>query len=307
MALRLPSLNLLRAFEAAARHRSFSKAAEELALTPAAISQQVRALENNLGFLLFERLPRGVALTHMGAAYLPPIRQAFDDISASTAGLFGLRGESSVKLRAPMSFSVLSLAPRLARFNEEHPEIEVRLGSSLWADEVEAESYDLDIRFGGGIWSGYHSDLLITEGFAPVCSPNLDPMPQDLAEMAKGSIISVLGSEGTWLSAISLTDIEAVNSRRILRADTYLVAAQLAVAAVGAVMLPRSMAAPYIKSGQLISLTNFDFPMSGSHYLLRNEDFRRTKPEIAILQQWLVEDYQKESLVGSSIPLPLLG
>lgn len=156
MAHRLPNLNLLRAFEAAARHRSFTTAAEELSLTPAAISQQVRALENNLGFLLFERLPRGVALTHMGAAYLPPIRQAFDDISASTAGLFGLKGESSVKIRAPISFSMLNLTPRLARFNQEYPDIEVRLGSSLWADEVEAESYDLDIRFGDGNWSGFH-------------------------------------------------------------------------------------------------------------------------------------------------------
>ena len=293
MAYRLPSLNLLRAFEAAARHSSFTNAAEELSLTPAAISQQVRALESNLGFLLFERLPRGVALTQMGAAYLPPIRQAFDDISASTTGLFGLRGESSVKLRAPMSFSVLDLTPRLARFNEAYPDIQVRIGSSLWADEVEAESYDIDIRFGDGSWSGYHADLLLSEGFTPVCSPNLDPMPRDLSEMAKGKLISVLGCEGAWLNAISMTDINEVNTHRILRADTYLVAAQLAVAGSGAVMLPRSMADPYIKSGLLISLIDFDLPMSGSHYLLRKNDHRRTKPEITILQQWLVNDYQK--------------
>lgn len=294
MAHRLPNLNLLRAFEAAARHRSFTTAAEELSLTPAAISQQVRALEHNLGFLLFERLPRGVALTHMGAAYLPPIRQAFDDISASTAGLFGLRGESSVKLRAPMSFSVLNLAPRLARFNKEYPDIQVRVGSSLWADEVEAESYDIDIRFGDGNWSGYHADLLVNEGIIPVCSPNLDPLPLNIADMAKGEIISVLGSEGAWLSAKSVAGIEEVNPRRVLRADSYLVAAELAVAAAGSLMLPRGMAMTFIDNGRLISPSDIELPMKGSHFLLRKEDHRRTKPEITILQQWLISDYQKE-------------
>ena len=294
MAYRLPNLNLLRAFEASARHRSFTIAAEELSLTPAAVSQQVRALEHNIGFSLFNRLPRGVAITHMGAAYLPPIRQVFDDISASTTGLFGLRGEKTVKLRAPMSFSALNLASRLAQFNQEYPDIEVRVGSSLWADEVEAESYDIDIRFGDGNWSGYHSDLLVSEGFMPVCSPNLVPMPSNLAEMAKGKLITVMGCEGAWVNAIDLTDIEAVNPRRTLRVDSYLVAAQFAVSGAGAMMLPKSMAVPYIKSGQLVSLVDFDLPMNGSHYLLRKEDHRRTRPEISTLQQWLINDYQKK-------------
>jgi len=297
MAHRLPNLNLLRAFEAAARHRSFTTAADELSLTPAAISQQVRALENNLGFLLFERLPRGVALTHMGAAYLPPIRQAFDDISASTAGLFGLKGESSVKLRAPISFSALNLAPRLARFNQEYPDIEVRIGSSLWADEVEAESYDLDVRFGDGNWSGYHADLLINEGCIPVCSPNLDPLPHDLDSMAQGNLISVMGSEGAWLSAVNINGLTEINSKRTLRSDTYLVAAELASSGVGSMLLLKSMADFYINQGRLINPVDFELPVSQSHYLLRKEDHRRTKPEITILQQWLINDYEQNESI----------
>jgi len=292
MAHRLPNLNLLRAFEAAARHRSFTTAAEELSLTPAAISQQVRALENNLGFLLFERLPRGVALTHMGAAYLPPIRQAFDDISASTAGLFGLKGESSVKIRAPISFSMLNLTPRLARFNQEYPDIEVRLGSSLWADEVEAESYDLDIRFGDGNWSGFHADLLVNEGCVPVCSPTLDPMPHDLASMAKGKLISVMGSEGAWLSAMNISGFDETFQKRVFRADTYLVGAELAAAGGGSLFLLKSLAESYLSQGRLITPVDFELPVANSHYLLRKEDHRRTKPEITILQQWLINDYQ---------------
>lgn len=293
MAYRLPNLNLLRAFDASARHLNFTTAAKELSITPVAVSQQVRALEHNLGFLLFERLPQGVALTRMGAAYLSPIRRAFDDISASTAGLFGLSGEGSVTLRAPISFSALNLAPRLVRFKKEYPDIELEISSSLWADETIVKKCDIDIRFGDGGWSGYHADLLVSEGFTPVCSPNLDPMPRDLSEMAIGKLITVIGCEGAWSTAIRLTDIEAVNPCRILRVDTYLAAAQLAVSAVGAVMLPRSIADPYLRRGQLVSLSKADLPMEGAHYLLRKEDQSRSKPEITIFQQWLIDDYQK--------------
>lgn len=230
----------------------------------------------------------------MGAAYLPPIRQAFDDISASTAGLFGLKGESSVKLRAPISFSMLNLAPRLARFNQEYPDIEVRIGSSLWADEVEAESYDIDVRFGDGNWSGYHADLLLNEGCIPVCSPNMDPIPHDLESMAKGRLISVMGNEGAWLSAMNISGLTEMNTKRALRADSYMVAAELASSGVGSMLMLKSMAEFYIQQGRLISPVDFELPVTQSHYLLRKEDHRRTKPEITILQQWLINDYQQE-------------
>ena len=291
MAHRLPNLNFLRAFEAAARHRSFTAAAKELSLTSAAISKQIRNLESSLGFLLFERSPRSVELTRIGAAYLPSATQALDDVSASTTELFGLHGQSYVNIRAPISFSALNLAPRLARFNKEYPSIEVRISTSLWADEVEANSYDLDIRFGDGRWSGYHADLLLDEGFVAVCSPYLYPMPRDLTWMAKGKLISVIGNEGAWLNAMRLADVKAVNPRRIMRADTYLVAIQLAVSAAGALMLPKSMATSYINKGQLMNVVDFDLPMNGAHYLLRRDDDGRAKPEVAILQQWLVDDY----------------
>ena len=294
MAHRLPNLNLLRAFEAAARHSSFTAAAKELSVTPAAVSRYVQMLENSLDFSLFERLPRSVVLTRMGASYLPSVQKILDDISATTSELFGLGAESAVKIRAPISFSALNLVPRLARFHKEYPNIEVRLSTSLWADEVESERYDIDIRFGNGRWPGYHADLLLDEGFIAVCSPYLYPMPRDLAQMAKGKLISVIGDEGAWLNAMRLADIKAVNPRGITRADTYLVAVQLALSAAGALMLPRSIADPYIKSRQLISLIDFDLPMNGAHYLLRKSDHGRAKPEVAVLQQWLIDDYQKD-------------
>lgn len=292
MAHRLPNLNFLRAFEAAARHRNFTAAAKELSLTSAAISKQIQNLESSLGFLLFERLPRSVELTRMGAAYLPSARQVLDDIFASTTELFGLRGENYLNIRAPISFSALNLAPRLAQFHQEHSNIEVRINTSKWADEVEADSYDLDIRFGDGRWSGYHADLLLDEGFVAVCSPYLYPMPRNLDQMAKGKLISVVGDENAWLNALRLANIKAVDPQPIVRVDTYLLAVQLALSAAGALMLPKSIATPYIKSRQLMSLVDFDLPMNGAHYLLRRNDDGRAKPEVAVLQKWLVDDYQ---------------
>ena len=294
MAKHLPNLNLLQAFEAAARHSSFIAAAKELSLSSGVISQHIKMLENSLGFLLFERLPRRVFLTRMGASYLPSVQKLLDDISETTTELFGISGDSSsIKLRAPMSFSVISLAPRLARFIQEYPNIEVKLSSSLWPDEVEAQSYDLDIRFGTGNWPEYDSDLLLHEGFTPVCSPKLYPMPCDLAQMPKGKIISVTGSESTWLNAMRTTATKTANPSHVIWADNYLIAAQLGVLGMGALILPKSIAERYINSGQLIRVDT-DFPMNGAHYLLRKGNHGRSKPEIAILQQWLVNDYQKD-------------
>ena len=112
----LPTLTWLRAFEAAARTSSFSAAALELRLTPGAISYQIRALEAHLGFALFERLPRGVKLTPMGVAYLPPVRKAFEQLADSTVGLFGGSERGQISIHAPVSLASLWLAPQLPAF-----------------------------------------------------------------------------------------------------------------------------------------------------------------------------------------------
>jgi hypothetical protein len=130
----LPHLPWLRAFEAAARQQSFSGAAQELHVSPAAVSQQIRLLEQHLGFVLFRRLPRGVLLTDMGSAYLPSVRKAFDTLSMSTAGLFGSPGRRTLTLRCTAAFAVLWLSPRLQGFIDAHPGIDVRLFTAIWAE-----------------------------------------------------------------------------------------------------------------------------------------------------------------------------
>src|ERR1700676_5243341 len=119
----LPTLTWLRAFEAAARTSSFAAAAAELNLTSGAISYQIRALEAHLGFSLFERLPRGVKLTAMGAGYLPPVRKAFEELADSTVGLFSGSGRLQISVNAPVALAALWLAPKLPEFSSAHPPI----------------------------------------------------------------------------------------------------------------------------------------------------------------------------------------
>jgi LysR family glycine cleavage system transcriptional activator len=183
----LPTLTWLRAFEAAARTSSFSAAALELRLTPGAISYQIRALEAHLGFALFERLPRGVKLTPMGVAYLPPVRKAFEQLADSTVGLFGGSERGEISIHAPVSLASLWLAPKLPAFSRAFPGIDVRLSSVIWDHPAPTESTDLEIRYGAGQWRGYRSEFLCNQRIVAVCN-------RELLEQARAS-----GDAAAWL------------------------------------------------------------------------------------------------------------
>ena len=173
MTRRLPPLGALRAFEAAARHESFAKAADELAVTPAAVSQQIRQLEADLGVTLFRRLPRGLVLTQAGRSALPEFGQAFAHLSRAVEGL---RGGSLV---GPLVVSVIPslagrwLVPRLGRFVAAYPEIEITVRSELRNVDFAREDVDLGIRYGKGIYPGLDTRPLFTERVFPVCAPAL--------------------------------------------------------------------------------------------------------------------------------------
>ncbi|MDX1739603.1 MAG: LysR family transcriptional regulator, partial [Alphaproteobacteria bacterium] len=153
MSYQLPPLPWLRSFEASARLGSFTKAAEELLLTPAAVSYQVRALEEHLGFTLFERKPRYLVLTRLGQAYLPSISKAFSDISRSTKGVFGKKDTTLLRIRCLNTFAITWMVPRLQRFKDLHPSITLQLHSASWAEKLIEDQIDVDIRYGDGNWA----------------------------------------------------------------------------------------------------------------------------------------------------------
>jgi LysR family glycine cleavage system transcriptional activator len=170
---RLPPLGALRAFEAAARHESFVKAADELAVTPAAISQQIRQLEAELGVALFRRLPRGLVLTQAGRSALPEFGQAFAHLFRAVEGLRGGSLVGPLTVSVIPSFSGRWLIPRLGRFIAAYPEIEITVRSELRNVDFAREDVDVGIRYGKGAYPGLDTTLLLTEEVFPVCAPAL--------------------------------------------------------------------------------------------------------------------------------------
>lgn len=187
---RLPPLTAVRYFEAAARHLSFTRAAQELNVTHSAISHQIKALEEWLGVPLFRRLNRALALTEAGQAYLGPVRDAFEHLADGTRAVRARDQTGALTVSTMPSFAAKWLVPRLRSFREAYPEIDVRLSATeKLVDLARDTDVDCAIRYGRGpTWPGCDSELLIDEDFSPVCSPKLleGPIPlrtpQDLAE-----------------------------------------------------------------------------------------------------------------------------
>jgi len=286
----LPHLPWLRAYEAAARYGSFSTAAQELHVSPAAISQQIRALEQHLGFPLFERLPRGVQLTDMGSAYLPSVRKAFDTLSMSTAGLFGSPGQRTLTVRCTAAFAVLWLAPRLQAFNAAHPGIDVRLFTAIWADGLGAGQADVDIRFGDGRWAGFEVEHLRREPSIAVCSPvwleradSATPLPA----LARQHPIHILGCDDLWARWFQAAGGEPQPIARGMQVDTSLTALALAASGAGFAIVLQSFAEAELQSGRLVAPFDGALEIDDAHYLLLPEGRKRPRPEVLMFCAWL--------------------
>lgn len=173
MADRLPPLTSLRAFEAAARHMSFARAAEELFVTPAALSYQIKQLEEHLGVQVFRRLNRAVALTEAGRALQPGVAEGFDALRQAVRAVARLADCAGLTITAGPAFTAKWLAPRFFRFAEAHPEIELRFVATLRIMDFDRDGIDAAIRFGNGSDEGLYSEVLTDDWATPVCTPAL--------------------------------------------------------------------------------------------------------------------------------------
>lgn len=173
MARRLPPLTALRAFEAAARHHSFTRAAAELHVTQAAISHQVKQLETWLGLKLFERYGHALTLTADGKNYLPPLSKALDALAHATERLTGALVAGPLRLTVLPSFAAKWLTPRLGRFRAAYPDIDLHITSAQALNDLSSGEFDVGIRLGLGRWPGLAADLIAHEWLSPLCSPQL--------------------------------------------------------------------------------------------------------------------------------------
>ena len=285
----LPHATWLRTFEAAARHSSFSAAAEELNLTPAAVSQQIRLLEKHLGVHLFVRLPRGVSLTDVGQAYAQPIRKSFLEMHNATSGLFGSKKKSVVRVRSSISYAALVLAPQLHKFKALHPEIEVQLSTAVWSDRMDDETIDADIRYGTGDWPEQNIWQLNRETAAVICHPDHlrsvggAPSVQDIA---RAEVVKIIGSEIEWARLSDHFDLDLPPVKSWMKADSSLIALQIISAGKGAAILQDSFTKQYLGTGLLISPFEYQLPIRESYFLVVR-DGQMVRTEVVSFRKWI--------------------
>ncbi len=264
---KLPPLIWLRAFEASARHLSFTDAAAELNLTQAAVSKHVKALELYFGQQLFIRRTRSLQLTKMGEAYVPKVRDAFERLAIGTAEVFGGRHRKELTLRCAVSFAVNWLAPRLPEFLAQNPGTEIRIISSVWSDAFDSD-YDLDIQYGAGDWSGVHSHRLSWETITPLCAPALAERLSAPDDLKSHRLLHVLGYQegwGTWLQAAGA---KSVNPGQGLQFDTSLMAFEVAAQGGGVALGRLSISKRDRETRRLITPFDLEVPIDEAFYLL---------------------------------------
>jgi len=296
MGYSLPPVAWLRAFEAAARHSSFAAAAGELNMTAASVSHQIRSLEKRLGFGLFERLPRGVRLSDMGAAYLPAVRRAFEDLSVATTGIFGSLGERTLRIRLPISYATLVLTPLLPDFRRRYPAIDLQLCTTIWGDGLNRDALDIDIRYGDGHWSDLPAqsgqpEKISVEKSIIVCSPrHAESLGADpsLRALCAGEIIQIMGCESLWNDLLKQERVDAPVGPSAIKSDTSLVALDYAAAGTGAVLVLDAFAAPYLRAGRLVRPVGAELESRQGHFLIRRPDSQH-KPEVLLFCDWLTE------------------
>jgi LysR family transcriptional regulator of beta-lactamase len=201
-------LNGLRAFEAAARHASLTKAAIELNVTPAALGHQVKALEERLGTPLFHRLPRGLALTDEGQALLPVLKESFDRMAAALARFDDGRGRELLSVGAVGSFAVAWLLPRLAAFEAAHPEVDLRLSTNNNRVDIAEEGLDFAIRFGDGAWHGTEAVLLFPAPLTVLCSAEVAARLKEPADLVGETLLRSYRSD-EWTAWFDAAGVEA--------------------------------------------------------------------------------------------------
>src|SRR5262245_51142827 len=292
MTARLPSLNGLRAFEAAARHLSFTQAAAELNVTQTAISHQIRRLEQELGLRLFVRKNRALALTPTAKDYLPGVRAAFNDLRLATDRLLRKDADNVLTISTLASLAAKWLLPQLSTFQEAHPGIDVRITTSTSLVDFRSGDVDAAIRYGRGHWPGVRAQWLMADEVFPVCSPALlegnKPLrcPEDLAHH------TLLHSSGgydddsrQWLTAAGLPT--NISKQPGVSFDLIFMTVQAAIDGIGVAMGRTSYVQNDIAKGRLVVPFKIALPADAGFYLVSPEAAAE-RPKLAAFRQWLL-------------------
>jgi LysR family transcriptional regulator, glycine cleavage system transcriptional activator len=299
---RLPPLNSLRAFEAAARHLNFERAGDEIAVTASAVGQQVKALEAWLGVPLFVRLPsKGVALTAAGARYAASIAETLDQLDEATAR--ALRPDTSRMLTVSTvpSFASSWLIPRLGSFKLRHPDLDVRVSVAPGRTDFAREDVDLAIRFGRGDYPGLRTDLLMEETYFAVCSAALlnDPErplnePSDLRHHTLlHEVVDSVPDYITWDGFLAALGVEGIDTSRGPRFPHTFLGLQAAASGQGVALASNVLIGDYLDAGRLAR--PFPHQVKGSYqYYVVCPEASADKPAIAAFRTWILDEVSSQ-------------
>ncbi len=291
MTVRLPPMNTLRAFEAAARHLSFTHAAAELHVTQAAVSHQIRTLEEALGVRLFRRLNRAIRLTEEGQQFVSEVRKALSHLATAMEKLAAPDAGGPLTVSVLPSFAAKWLVPRLGRFRERHPEIDVRVSPSIQLTDFQRDDVDLGVRYGKGKYEGLHSVRLMTEDIFPVCSPKLLSGAKALRQPADLRHHTLLHDDGyvdwaMWLLVAGVQDIPPTQGPFFT--DSALVL-QAAVEGQGVALARGALAADDLAAGRLVKPFDIAIPTEYAYYIVCPKATAQ-HPKIAAFRDWLLAE-----------------
>lgn len=292
----MPPLAAVRAFEAAARHGSFTRAAVELGMTQAAVSYQIKNLEERMGTLLFARSARQVALTEVGRQLAAAVTEAFDSMRTAFASVRG-EADGVLTVSAVQAFAANWLAPRLGGFQLAHPHLAVRLSATNQLTDFTGEPVDVAIRTGAGPWPGLVMHRLLRVQFTPLCSPALlhrqGPLerPADLLRLPLLSPGDIWWQQWLALAGVAATELSA---RAGIGLDSQAIEGRAALAGQGVAMLTPALWAEELRSGQLVQ--PFDLIGDNGHfYWLVYPPARRNVAKIRMWRDWLLAEIARSS------------
>jgi LysR family transcriptional regulator of beta-lactamase len=283
--MQLP-LNALRMFDAAARHLNLTRAADELCVTQAAVSQHIRKLEERLGKPLFRRLPRGLALTDEGRALWPAVAESFARIEQSLQQVAEPRPREILTVGVVGTFAIGWLIPRLGRFQQQHPYIDLRLLTHNNRVDLASEGLDAAVRFGDGAWHGTRAEQLLRAPLTPMCTPALAQHLRQPADLAGQTLLRSYRTQ-EWESWFATLQQEAPLARGAMF-DSSLTLAEAAAQGAGVALLPARMFQHLLLQGRLVR--PFTQEVDTGAYWLTHLRSRAASPALQTFRQWLLAE-----------------
>lgn len=290
---RLPPLNALRAFEAAARHLNFSRAADELSVTPGAVSQQIQNLEDYVGAALFKRTPKGLLLTDAAQTALPALREAFDRLAEAASLLTAAVDGRRLTLTAPPSFAAKWLVPRLGAFEQVHPQVDVWLSAGIELVDLTAGEVDVAIRYGAGRYPGLEVRRLMSETVIPVISPDLlKEQPLESPDDLKNHVLLHDGSPdlddscpdwSMWLAARGLRGVDGMRGPRFNQSSLVI---EAAANGRGVALAKLTLAQADLDAGRLVAPLQIATAVDFAYYLVHPKAKGRL-PQVKAFISWI--------------------